>query len=103
MVRSARKVFQLDSISNDVALTYFHPNKETILKLKGPSSTLKQDRRPFAFASKALADVEARYANIEREFFAIVYGCETFYTYLYGQSFTVNTEPHHSLPTRQRN
>ena len=84
MVRSARGVFQLGSISNDVTLTYFHPNKETILKLKGLSSTLKQDRRPFAFASKALADVEARYANIEREFFAIVYGCKTFYTYLYG-------------------
>ena len=85
MVRSARNVFQLDSIGNDVALTYFHPNKGTILKLKGLGSTLTQDRNPFAFASKALADVEASYANIEREFFAIVYGCETFYTYLYSQ------------------
>ena len=103
MVRSARRVFQLDSISNDVTLTYFHPNKETILKLKGLGSTLTQDRKPFAFAIKALADVEARCATIEIEFFAIVYGCETFYTYLWGRSLTVNTEPHHSLPTRQRN
>ena len=103
MVRSARKVFQLHSISNDVALTYFHQNEKTILKLKGLGSNLTQDRKSFAFASKALADVEARYANIERAFFAIVYGCETFYTYLHGRSFTVNTEPHHSLPTRQRN
>ena len=103
MLRSARKVFQLDSISNDVTLACFHPNKETILKLKGLGSTVTQDRKPFAFASKALADVEARYANIEREFFAIVYGCEAFYIYLYGRSFTVNTPPHHSLPTRQRN
>ena len=103
MVRSARKVFQLDSISNDVALTYFDPNKETILELKGLGSTLTQDRKPFTFASKALSDVEARYANIEREFFVIVYGCETFYTYLYDRSCTVNTEPHHSLPTKQRN
>ena len=84
-------------------LLYFHPNKETILKLKGLGSNRTQDRKPFAFAIKALADVEARCANIEREFFAIVYGCETFYTYLYGRSFTVNTEPHHSFPTRQRN
>ena len=103
MVRSARGVFQLGSISNEVTLTYFHPNKETILKLKGLGSNRTQDRKPFAFAIKALADVEARCANIEREFFAIVYGCETFYTYLYGRSFTVNTEPHHSFPTRQRN
>ena len=72
MVRSAQKVFQLDSISNDVTLTYFHPSKETILRLKGLGSTLTRDRNPFAFGSKALADVEVRYANIEREFFAIV-------------------------------
>ena len=99
----SRGVFQLGSISNGVTLKYFHPNKETILKLKGLSSTLTQDRKPFAFAIKALADVEARCANIKREFFAIVYGCETFYTYLCGRSLTVNTETHHSLPTRQRN
>ena len=103
MVRSAQKVFQLDSIINDVALTYFHQNEETILKLKGLGSTLTQDGKPFAFASKAFADVEARYANIERAFFAIVYGLKRFYTDLHGRSFTVNTEPHHSLPTRQRN
>ena len=59
MATSARKVFQLDSISNDVTLTCFHPNEETILKLKGLGSTLTQDRKPFAFTSKALADVEA--------------------------------------------
>ena len=60
-----------DSISNEITLTYFDPMKETILQvdasMKGLGAALKQDRKPVAFASKALTDVESRYANIERE------------------------------------
>ena len=36
--------------------------------------------------------MKTRYANIERELLAVVYGCEKFHTYLFGQSFTVNTD-----------
>ena len=53
---------------------------------------LIQDNKPVAFASKALTSVEARYANIERELLAVVYGCERFHTYLYGRSFTVESD-----------
>lgn len=42
--------------------------------------------------SQALCDVETRYANIERELLAVVYGREKFHTYLFGRSFTVNTD-----------
>ena len=84
-----------DSISNEITLTYFDPMKETILQvdasMKGLGAALTQDRKPVAFASKALTDVESRYANIERELLAVVYGCEKFHTYLYGRSFTVHT------------
>ena len=77
-----------DSISNEVTLTYFDPKKETILQvdasMKGLGATLTQDCKPVSFASKALTDVEARYANIKRELLAVVYGCEKFHTYLYG-------------------
>ena len=37
-------------------------------------------------------DTETCYANIERELSAIVYGCEKFYTYLYGRTFIVETD-----------
>ena len=61
-----------DSISNEITLTYFDPTKETILQvdasMKGLSAALTQDRKPIAFASKALTDFEARYANIDRGF-----------------------------------
>jgi len=60
--------------------------------LKGLGEALLQENKPVTFASKALTDVETRYANIEREPLAVVYGCEKFHTYLFGHSFTVNTD-----------
>lgn len=79
-----------------VTLTYFDPKKETILQvdasMKSLGAALTQDHKAVAFTSKALTDVEARYANIERELLAVVYGCEKFHTYLYGRSFTVYTD-----------
>ena len=61
--------------------------------LQGLGAVLLQRDRPIAFASKALTDAKTRYANIERELLAVVYGCERIHTYLYGQSFVVET--HH--------
>ena len=37
-------------------------------------------------------DTETCYANIEREFLAIVYGCEKLHTYLYGRTFIVEMD-----------
>ena len=71
-------------------------HKETVLQVdastKGLRATLMQEDRPVAFASKALTDTESRYANIERELLAVVYGCEKFHNYLYGRSFTVQSD-----------
>ena len=51
----------------------------------------------MAFASKALTPAEIRYANIERELLAVVYGCQKFHSYLNGRLFVVRTDP---LPLR---
>ena len=71
-------------MSSKVTLTYFDPKKEITLQvdatLKGLGAILSQDNKPVAFASKALTDVETRYANIEREVLAVLYGCEKFHT-----------------------
>lgn len=71
-----------DSISKEITLTYFDPMKETIFQvdasMKGLGTALTQDRKPVAFASKALTDAESTYANIERELLADVYICEKF-------------------------
>ena len=42
--------------------------------------------------SKSLTDTKTHYANIERELLAIIYGCEKFYTYLYGRTFIVEMD-----------
>ena len=60
---------------------------------QSPSSVMPhQDGQPIAFPSKSLTDTETCYANIERELLAIVYGCEKFYTYLYGRTFIVEMD-----------
>ncbi|GFR65426.1 retrovirus-related Pol polyprotein from transposon 297 [Elysia marginata] len=84
------------AISDQVTLAYFDVKKPITLQvdasLQGLGATILQGGQPVAFASKALPDEETRYANIERELLAVVYGCERFHTYLYGQSFIVESD-----------
>ena len=46
-------------------------------------------RKIIAYASRALTDVESRYSQTEREALAVVWACEHFHLYLFGQNFTV--------------
>ncbi|GFN80973.1 Pol polyprotein [Plakobranchus ocellatus] len=92
------KVFKdiKDSISKEVTLAYFNPDKSITVQvdasMKALGASLIQEVKPVAFASKALTDEETRYANIARKPLALVYGCERFHTYLYGQAFTVESD-----------
>jgi transposase InsO family protein len=83
-------------ICRSTTLAYFDPNKHSVLQVDsskgGLGAVLMQDGRPIAFASKSLSETETRYANIERELLAVVFGCERFHTYLYGKAFTVHSD-----------
>ena len=59
---------------------------------KGLGKILLQEGNPIAFVSKALTETEQRYAKIERELLAVVFGCERFRTYLYGCKFKVESD-----------
>ena len=59
---------------------------------KGLGAALFHNNKPIAFASKALTPSETRFANIERELLAVVYGFEKFLSFLYGRSFVVKTD-----------
>lgn len=48
--------------------------------------------RPVAYGSRSLTETEMKYAQIEREALAIVYGCEHFHTCLYGRTFELETD-----------
>ena len=58
----------------------------------GLGAALLQNGKPVAFASKALTKTECRYANIEREMLAAVFGVERFHTYVYGRSFMIESD-----------
>ena len=67
-------------ITTAPVLAFYDPSKELILENDaceyGLGSVLIQDGRPIAYASRCLSDAETRYANIEREMCAVVFGLE---------------------------
>ena len=79
-------------------VTYLSPSVHGLYTLTAPlqellkKDTLLQNNKPIAFASKALTNAEHRYMNIEREMLAIVFGAEQFHTYIYGRSFTIESD-----------
>ena len=85
-----------NAISAETTLAYYDPAKEVTLQvdasMAGLGAALLQDKKPIAFASKASTETESRYANIERELLAVVYGCERFHTYLFGRSFLAESD-----------
>ena len=48
--------------------------------------------RPLAFASQSLNDTEKKYAQIDKEALALVFGVEKFHKYIFGQPFTLLTD-----------
>ena len=81
----------LDSLKSVITtapvLAFFDNKKETVLNVDASSTGLgaviMQEGKPVAFSSKTLTVSERRYANIEREMLAIVWGAQKFHTYVY--------------------
>ena len=84
----------------EVSLTYFDPNKETLIQvdtsLRSLGSALVQEGKVIAFASRALPETETCYANTEREVLAVVVAYKKFHSYIFGKKFTA--EPDHKKP-----
>ena len=84
------------SICSAGTLSYFDPVKPAILQVDASQealgAALVQDGHPIAYASKSLTDTEKRYANIERELLACVFGAERFHTYIFGKEFVIESD-----------
>ena len=68
------------AIISDTTLRYFDPSQIMTIQVDasqvGLGAALLQNNKPIAFTSKALTDAECRYANIEKEMLAVVFGAE---------------------------
>ena len=84
------------SICKETMLAYFDRDKESLVQVdasgRGLGAVFLQDKKPIAYASKSLTDAEKRYANIERELLAVVFGAERFHTYVYGKHFKIEND-----------
>ncbi|KAL7851899.1 hypothetical protein SRHO_G00176840 [Serrasalmus rhombeus] len=65
---------------------------------EGIGAAVLQDGKPVAYGSHTLTDSQRRYAQIEKELLAIVYGCEKFHQYVYGKEILVESD-HKPLET----
>ena len=92
------KVFKdaKELITHSPVLEYFDSKKDITLQVdaskSGVGATLLQEGKPVAFASKALNETQQRYAQIEKECYAILFACEKFHEYIYGRQVTVQSD-----------
>ena len=64
----------------------------------GVGAVLLQNDRPTAYLSKSLTAMQQRYAPIEQEMLAVVFGCQRFHQYIYGKKATIQSD-HKPLET----
>lgn len=82
--------------TNAPTLKFYDINKRLTLSVGASSermdALLIQDHRAVAYGSRALTDCHFRYAQIEKELLAIVYGCEMFHQYVYSREVQVESD-----------
>lgn len=77
-------------------LAYYDVNKPVLISVDASSyavgAVLLQEGRPIAYASRALSEAQQRYPQIEKEAFAIRFGCQKFHEYVFGKDLVVETD-----------
>jgi len=77
-------------------LGYYRAKKEFTLHVDASSTglgaALIQNDKPVAHALKALTPTQQNYAQIEKELFAVVFGCAKFGEYIVGRDITVESD-----------
>ncbi|CAC5387636.1 unnamed protein product [Mytilus coruscus] len=85
-----------DMATNAPILSYYDPKQTLTLNVdassKGLGAVLLQNDKPIAYASRALTPTQQRYAQIEKETLAIVFGCQKFHHYVYGRQVELESD-----------
>ena len=112
--RNCQEAFEpiKEMLSSDLILAHYVPtlplNLVVHLCIWCWGSDLEHSERPIAFASRTLTPTEQKYAQVEKEALALVFGVKRFHQYLYGRHFTLITDhkpltnifgPHKAIPT----
>ncbi|UYV65035.1 K02A2.6-like [Cordylochernes scorpioides] len=87
-------------IQSDLVLTPYDARKPLVLACDaspfGVGAVLSHVEegmeRSIAFASRTMSQTERRYAQIDKEALAIIFGISKFYKYLYGRDFKIITD-----------
>ena len=83
-------------LTREPVLGFLDPKKKVTLLCDaskyGLGACLIKEGKPIAYASRALTAVQIRYAKIEKELLSIVFGCERFHQYFYGNEIEVHTD-----------
>ncbi|KAK2721303.1 hypothetical protein QYM36_003550 [Artemia franciscana] len=58
----------------------------------GLGAQISANGKIFAYASRSLSKSEQNYSQLEKELFAIIYGCQHYHHYLYGRKVQVITD-----------
>ena len=77
------------ALTSTKVLRYFDVSKPVRLtvdaSMRGLGAAIIQDDGVVAYASRALSPAEQKYAQMEKEMLAVVFGCERFHKLLYGK------------------
>ena len=83
-------------LPNPDCLRYYDVKKPVTLQVDashdGVGAALIQDEGPVAYASKAMNETQQRWAQIEKELFAVLFACKRFQQYVYGKPVTVESD-----------
>ena len=75
-------------LSSDPCLAFYHVSKLIIIQVDASNSglgeALLQERKPVAYAPRSLTNSEKNYAITEKELLAVLFGCERYHQYIYG-------------------
>ena len=95
-----------DTLTSTDVLHYFDASKPVTLSVdasqQGLGATVIQNHGVVAYASRALTPAEQRYAQIEKEMLAVVFGCEKFHKLIYGKSDVTIESDHKPLENIMR-
>lgn len=69
----------------------------------GVGAVLLQNNLPIAYASQAFTSCQQSWAQIEKECYAIVFGCERFRQYVIGRYFQVESDHKPLIPILKKN